>query len=220
MDWTEAWVGHRLTDADSASFPRGARVLDCGCGSGEQLRELAARGCRPIGADRDWSAVKKAAQAGFAGVVAESERLPFRSACFDGVISRVVLPYTDEARALAEMARILRPAGELELTVHGAGYYVAYLLCSRRFKRRIYSLRTLLNTWLYCASAHRRLVGDTLYQSLRRLRRYSRRSGLGLVRVSRSPEFLRWPVFVYLRLKRVTPDRPVTALGGLRVAAD
>jgi hypothetical protein len=36
---------------DHTPFPAGTRILDIGCGDGEELRALAARGCQAIGID-------------------------------------------------------------------------------------------------------------------------------------------------------------------------
>lgn len=56
-----------------------------------------------------------------AGVVADVRRLPFRSACFDGVLSTSTLDHFDDVAdigvALAELALVLRPGGRLLLTL-------------------------------------------------------------------------------------------------------
>lgn len=184
MDWT----GY-LLDVDLTDFPVGARVLDLGCGGGAQLGGLAARGCIPIGAD-----IRLLVKPGF--VCAAAEALPFRDGTFDGVVCKVMLPYTDERRALAEIARVLRAGGTCRLSGHGLGYYVRYLLCGRLLER-IYAARTIVNTWLYRLT-NRRLVGDTLYQSPRRLP------------VDALSRFLGLPVFIYATL-----ERPRAASGDL-----
>ncbi|MBI2524705.1 MAG: class I SAM-dependent methyltransferase [Candidatus Rokubacteria bacterium] len=201
MHWTDTWYGYLVANYDHTVFARGARVLDLGLGSGDQMRALRTRGCWTVGVDIDRRAVAAAAAAGLGALVARGEELPFRTGAFDGVVSKVVLPYTDEARAVAEIARVLRPGGECELSVHGAGYYLAYLVTSPSLRRRIYALRTLLNTWLYALTGTRR-VGDTIYQTLPRLRRYFACQGLAVARAVHGPPFLGVPVFVHVRLRR------------------
>ena len=175
MDWT----GY-LLDVDLTDFPPGARVLDLGCGGGTELHALAARGCIPTGVD-----IRMLAEPGF--VCAAAEALPFRDGTFDGVLCKVMLPYTDERRTLAEIARVLRPGGTCRLSSHGLGYYVRYLLRGR-FLERIYAARTIVNTWLYRLT-NRKLMGDTVYQSPRQLPVHALSRFLGL------------PVFIYSTLE-------------------
>ena len=116
------------------------------------------------------------------------------------------MPYTDEARVLGEIARLLKPAGTARVCCHGAGYYLRYLLChTSDWKFRIYGLRSLVNTWVY-ALLGRRLpgfVGDTLYQSRRRLGNYYRACHLRLVEEHPSPTFMGFPVFIYHVVEKV-----------------
>jgi SAM-dependent methyltransferase len=195
------WGPYILAGYDHCNFDSGARVLDLGFGRGAQLRALAARGCRPVGIETDACLAREMRRSGFAIVLARGEELPFRPAAFDGVLSKVVLPYTDEERAVREVARVLRGAGVGELATHGAGYYLRYLLMSRSLKRRVYALRTLINTMFYRITG-RRLAGDTLYQSRWRMALYGKRYGLSVVRLTPSPRFLGLPVFQYLRVAK------------------
>jgi ubiquinone/menaquinone biosynthesis C-methylase UbiE len=133
-------------------------------------------------------------------MLAVGERLPFRPGSFDGaIIIRGVLPYED--RVVAEISRVLRSSAELELITHGLGYYLAYLLCSHWSKRRLYALRTILNTWLYRAT-RLRVLGDTIYQSVPRLARYFAGNALEIVRSYPSRHFLCLPILIHLRVKR------------------
>jgi len=117
----------------------------------------------------------------------------------DGVVCKVVMPYTDEARVMGEMGRVLKPGGRAIVCYHGAGYYLRYLLEGPSWKRRLYGLRTLVNTWAYALTGRRLpgLAGDTLYQSRRRLARYYRAGGIVLVADSPARDYLTYPVFVY-----------------------
>jgi ubiquinone/menaquinone biosynthesis C-methylase UbiE len=59
-------------------------------------------------------------------VDAAAERLPFDDASFDAAVSSLVLcSVEDPARALAELARVLRPAGQLRFLEHVASPHAA-----------------------------------------------------------------------------------------------
>jgi SAM-dependent methyltransferase len=109
-----------------------SHVLDVGCGAGQELlpfvQTLRARG---IGVDKSPQAVEVARrQFALAGCSAQveficcpAESLPFDNSTFDLVMCRLALPYTRNAAALSEMARVLRPGGLLILKIHHARYY-------------------------------------------------------------------------------------------------
>lgn len=119
---TEA-IEHRLLGALLGDVA-GRAVLDAGCGDGTLALELARRGAFVTGvdADGDMIAVARAA-AGAAGLVVGGaarfeagriEALPFPEASFDAVVAVTVLCLlSDPARAMAEMARVLKPGGIL-----------------------------------------------------------------------------------------------------------
>jgi SAM-dependent methyltransferase len=198
------WADYLAHDFAFAAFPSGARVLDIGFGDGEQLRGLTTAGCRCVGIDLVPDVVSRGRAHGLTVCRAVAERLPFASASFDGVICKVVIPYTSEAVAVAEIGRVLRPGGIARVSYHGLGYYLRYLLTDPDWKRRVYGARTIANSWVY-AMAGAMLPGfwgDTLYQSEQRLRRYYDRAGLELVEAQPSPRFAGAPVFIYHSLQR------------------
>ena len=86
------WPDYILRDFSFADFPRGARVLDLGFGSGDQLRELIASGCRAVGVDFDHGLARAGRGAGLTACQAAAEALPFASGVFDGVVCKVVFP--------------------------------------------------------------------------------------------------------------------------------
>ncbi len=110
-----AWLG----------APAGLAWLDVGCGTGA-LTEAIARRCAPAhlaGVDPSDGFLGYARQR--LGAAAEFRRadargLPFAAAGFDRVVSGLVLNFVpDQPRALAEMARVAHPGGELALYVGG-----------------------------------------------------------------------------------------------------
>lgn len=177
-----------LDDYDHTAFPRGTRVIDVGCGSGEQLRSLAAQGCVAVGVD-----VALAPDA-------------------------VVLPFTDETLAVREIGRVLRNGGTWTLAAHGLGYYLDYLFLSPSLKRRVYALRTIGNTVLFRMTSARWVAGDTIYQSLARLGRHCAHAGVRITRLTPAPRFLGLPVFLYLRLMVSLPPPASHGNAARRVA--
>src|SRR6188508_3124403 len=105
------WAGYINEEFVFADFPAGSRVLDIGFGTGEQMRRVHALGCRSVGLDLDPALARKGRQAGLAVCRAKAEHVPFGTASMDGVVCKVVIPYTDEEKAVSEIARVLRPGG-------------------------------------------------------------------------------------------------------------
>jgi SAM-dependent methyltransferase len=97
----------------------GARILDCGCGTGSNLRLLSGYG-RAVGFDLTATGVRFARAHGHRVAQASIAAIPFPTATFDLVTSFDVfqcLPDEVEAAAIAEMARVLKPGGWLLLHV-------------------------------------------------------------------------------------------------------
>lgn len=202
---TDEWAGYFVGDFPLTNYPPHARVLDVGFGHGEQLRKLRSLGCHAFGIEYDPTLARKGGAAGLAVCRAQAERLPFAPASMDGIVCKVVIPYTDEARAVQEIARVLRPGGVARIVYHGPGYFLKYLLGGPGWKRRLYGARSLVNTLLYRA-AGRRLPGfwgDTIFQSRSRLDRYYRRAGLRVVNDPAAPLFMGAPVFIYHEIRRM-----------------
>jgi SAM-dependent methyltransferase len=198
------WAGYIASEFRFASFPAGARVLDVGFGHGEQMRHVTRGGGQAFGIEYDPTLLRQGRAAGLRVCRAAAERLPFASASFDGLICKVVVPYTDEAMAVAEIARVLRSGGVAQVSYHGLGYSLRYLLTDANWKRRVYGGRTIVNTLVYRATGRRLpgFWGDTIFQSGGRLLAYYRQSGLELVGSHPSGRFARAPVFIYHTLRR------------------
>lgn len=143
------WSRYILHDYSFADFAAGTRVADVGCGRGAQLREVVSRGCRAVGVELDGESLAACTERGLAVVQARPEALPFRTVSLDGLICKVVLPYTDDARALGEFAPVLAPHGIASVCSHRPGYYLRYRTAAPAWKLRFYGLRAIVNTWAY-----------------------------------------------------------------------
>jgi ubiquinone/menaquinone biosynthesis C-methylase UbiE len=100
----------------------GSRVLEVGCGLGDDATALAARvapGGSVVAVDGSQAMVDSAHRrhgdvAGLRFEVADATRLPYEDASFDGCrIDRVLQHIADPAVAVGEMCRVLRPGGTL-----------------------------------------------------------------------------------------------------------
>lgn len=98
-----------------------ASILDIGCGVGQGLLSLELNDhVFACGADIDEAALRhgKRFAPGIHFVCTEGERLPLRDLSFDFVMSRVALPYMHIPKALAEIARVVKPGGQIWFSLH------------------------------------------------------------------------------------------------------
>ena len=104
------WLGQDL---------RGLRVLDVAGGDGYWAARARRRGARAVALDISWDKLRRGRELTSApGLVrGDALDLPFADASFDRVMSICAIEHFDDgARALAEMARVLAPGGELVMS--------------------------------------------------------------------------------------------------------
>lgn len=117
---------------------RGRDVLEIGCGTGVHARLLAEAGARMTAIDLTPTAVEMTKRrlelAGLEADVreADAESLPFADASFEFVWSWGVVHHSESTdRVLAEIARVLRPGGQLALMVYHRNsitFWIDYVL--------------------------------------------------------------------------------------------
>jgi len=124
----------RLLHGDTR-FPRGARVLEVGCGTGAQTVSLARNspGAHIVAFDHSTAslarAIERVASAGLSNVEflhADLYALPFESASFDHVFICFVLEHlANPIEALQLVKRLLKPGGTVTVFEgdHGSAYF-------------------------------------------------------------------------------------------------
>jgi SAM-dependent methyltransferase len=130
-DW---WVGEVAADpvyaqevvplAVGALEPTTGRLyLELGCGEGEVMRAVAARGARIVGCDLSERLARRAAAAGPVAVCRLPDLAWVRDGVLDGACAVLVLEHLEDPWPLfAEAARIVRPGGVLALVANHPAY--------------------------------------------------------------------------------------------------
>lgn len=112
----DAYWYYRDAFFDAVLPSPGGRTLEIGCGEGRVARDLAERGHHVAALDSAASLVRHArdADATSCYLVADGDRLPTRSGCFDLVVAYNVLQVVaDMPGTVRESARVLREGGHL-----------------------------------------------------------------------------------------------------------
>jgi len=121
-DDTHWWYRGRLRivlgEVERLELPRGALILDAGCGSGHVLAELGRAG-EAWGIDASPRAVAASRRRGLEQVIqGRIERLPYPDASFRLVTCLDVIEHLDDdVEALRELRRVTAPGGHLVVTV-------------------------------------------------------------------------------------------------------
>lgn len=163
--WWYATLHHLVLEHLKTRVPVGKRLLDAGCGTGGLLAKLAAWDAHGI--DASPAAISHCLERGLRHIhTGDVNKLPFESQSFDALISLDVLYHeqVDEAQALQEMHRVLKPEGLLIMNLPAfaclRGAHDRSVCGKRRYTTRqvretlsIHSLKLEMsfywNTWLF-----------------------------------------------------------------------
>jgi SAM-dependent methyltransferase len=143
--------GHLVGKLDRYPIPEiplpesdGKRLLDIGCSWGRWAMSAAAKGYRVTGIDPSLGAVLAAKRASrqlgldIRFICADARALPLAQASFDQVFSYSVIQHlsvSDAEAALDEMARVLKPGGQVLVQMaHKIGLRSLYHQARRRFR--------------------------------------------------------------------------------------
>lgn len=108
-------VGWRRHTIRTLDLPRGARVLDLACGTGDLCRELVRSGLAPVGMDLSFGMLA-AARTGVPLVQADALRLPVADGSVDGVTCGFALRnFVELAPFVTELRRVVRAGGRIAL---------------------------------------------------------------------------------------------------------
>ena len=149
-------------------------ILDVGCGSGLNSIVIASKGHRVRGVDISEKAIQQYRSHGFDGEVGDLETgLKFPDACFDLVFcSEVIEHMTSPNLLVAEIARVLKPGGQLILSTPNSafwlyrllgllGFTVSELQHPRHFQ--FFSKRSLLRMLSAEGLRMRKVIGRNMY---------------------------------------------------------
>jgi len=138
-----AWGGFRAPESELEVLGdvRGYDMLELGCGGGQWAVALEAIGACPVGLDVSRAQLGHArrASASLPLLVADAERLPFAAATFDIVFcDHGAMNFCDPARALPEVARVLRPGGLLAFCAATPLLYLTWNASKEKQSRRLH----------------------------------------------------------------------------------
>jgi len=125
-------------------FQRGDRILDIGCGTGEDAAHLAARGVSVLATDASPAMIQVAlARGGFTAEVRGAEDLAHIGGTFDGAISNfgALNCVADLPVVARSLAALVRPGGQVAICLLGrfcaweTAYYGVRLQWKKAFRR-------------------------------------------------------------------------------------
>lgn len=170
------------------------RVLDLGCGSGQDLVSWGVTASDEVtGLDIDESRLALARERFPKRTYLQGmgESLPFANESFDRVISSVALPYMNIQKALTEIHRVLVSEGSLSLSLHLPGFTVYELLhhAIPRAKATLFRLYVMANgTWFHWSGRTIGVLGRTeSFQTERGMKIALTRAGFSRFSFTRIP---------------------------------
>ena len=106
---------------DAVAEVRPRRILEAGCGEGELAERMARElGAEVVAIDQSERMVELTRARGVDAGVQDVQDLPFDDAAFDAAVAAWMLYHVpDLDRAVAELARVLRPGGQLVAATNG-----------------------------------------------------------------------------------------------------
>ncbi len=105
----------RKVSTRALGLPRGARVLDVACGTGDFLAILGSAGLVPLGMDLSWGMLE-ANDSGMPLAQADGSALPLATGSVDGITCGYALRnFTDLRAVFTEFGRVVRPGGRISL---------------------------------------------------------------------------------------------------------
>jgi ubiquinone/menaquinone biosynthesis C-methylase UbiE len=115
-------VGHRFLKGFMAKLPRGAEVLDVGCGPGRDAKILADKGFIVTGIDlsKNMIDIARSAAPGARFEVMDFRKISFEDHSFDAVWFNMALfhvPKADARVVIDGLHRIIKPSGSLFMSV-------------------------------------------------------------------------------------------------------
>jgi len=153
-------VRWRRVAVRALGLPRGSRVVDVACGTGDFCRLLADAGIEALGVDLSLGMLR-AGRHRTPCVQADALALPLRAGAVDGATCGFALRnVTDLAALLAELARVVRPGGRIALLeVHQPASPVLRAGHALWFRRGVPLIGALLSD----AAAYRYLPQSVAY---------------------------------------------------------
>jgi SAM-dependent methyltransferase len=215
---TEQYLSQLLSPlevTDNSTF------LDVGCGSGYVNDYMASRKHlkHNIGFDLDLDAVrlgrnletKPGHVLWFCG---SALAVPLADLSVDHLVCRVVLPFVSINQVTSEIARLIRPAGTIALSLHPWSFYLPWFsLRPQNWKKAVAgSLIFISGLWFSATGKEfqfhlgRHKIAQT-FQTEYRMRQILQRHGLDAYHVVREPEFI-----IYAKSVRPTPARTQESL--------
>jgi ubiquinone/menaquinone biosynthesis C-methylase UbiE len=116
---TPFWQAAKRATIEALELPQPGVALDVGCGTGEEVRQMAAIAGEAVGVDATRTLVEEARRRTSPGVearfeLARAEELTFEDESFDGVRTERTLQHVDDvAAAIGEMWRVAKPGSRI-----------------------------------------------------------------------------------------------------------